>query len=38
MDGLELIFAATFVLDIVMGYRVYLFLKKHLFRFINLCR
>lgn len=30
MDHLELVFAAALVLDVILGYRIYVFLKRRL--------
>jgi hypothetical protein len=35
MDDLELVLAAAFVLDLFIGYRIYVFLKKYFLKFIQ---
>lgn len=33
--NLELLFVAAFILDIFIGYRLYMFLKKHIMRLLR---
>jgi hypothetical protein len=35
MDNLELVLAAAFILDLFIGYRIYVFLKKYLVKFLQ---
>ncbi len=35
MDSVELIFAGAFILDLVIGYRVYTFIKDNVLKFLR---